>query len=76
MEKKRIFITFVLLVVGVILLALLTKFWLKSSGLDTQNVKNKVTKPKSSTYSWMIEYENEHERKEVWSADISTGLFF
>ncbi|MCR4839543.1 MAG: hypothetical protein K5897_11535 [Eubacterium sp.] len=76
MEKKRLFITFVLLVVGVILLALLTKFWLKSSGLDVQNVKNKVTKPKSSTYSWMIEHEYEYETEEVWPADISTGLFF
>ena len=39
MEKKRLFVTFLILIVGVVILAFLTKLWLKSSGLEQKWTK-------------------------------------
>ena len=44
MEKKRLFVTFLILIVGVVILAFLTKLWLKSSGLEQKWTK-KQAKP-------------------------------
>ena len=34
MDKKRFLVTFIILILGVVLLAVITRIWLTSSGLD------------------------------------------
>ena len=56
-EKKRVLITFAALIVGVILLAIVTRMWLESSGLKDQYVNTNVVKANPPSISKTVEPE-------------------
>lgn len=55
MEKKGIIIRIVALVVGVILLALATRMWIKANGLDQHSAENDLTKPEPPALSRTVD---------------------
>ena len=56
-EKKRVIITFAALIVGVILLAIVTRMWLESSGLKDQYVNTNVIKANPPSVSKTVDPE-------------------
>lgn len=54
-EKKRVLITFAALIVGVILLALVTRMWLEASGIKDQYMNTKIIKANPPSISRMVD---------------------